>query len=68
MQKIKSNHEQSRFESLVATMNIPQQRKSFKPENVRWFLRNGAILNMSHKNIHAACALAQKLAWIVWRG
>ncbi|MBI3187380.1 MAG: hypothetical protein HYZ31_05910 [Gammaproteobacteria bacterium] len=62
MRNLKSNNDQTRFEMLVASMNIPQQRKTCKPENVRWFLRNGAILNMSHKNIHAACALAQKLA------
>ena len=62
MQKLKVNAEQLRYEWLVATMNIPQQRKAFRQENLRWFLRNGAIMNMSHKNIHAACELARRLA------
>lgn len=51
-----------RFESLIATMNVPQTRKKGTAINALWFLRDGAIANRAHKNVHEACELAVKLA------
>jgi len=51
-----------RFESLIATMNVPQIRKKGTAINALWFLRDGAIANRAHKNFHEACDVAMKLA------
>ncbi|MCF6255027.1 MAG: hypothetical protein L3J98_09820 [Gammaproteobacteria bacterium] len=51
-----------RFESLIATMNVPQTRKKGTAINALWFLRDGAIANRTHKNVHEASEIAVKLA------
>lgn len=56
------NSESRRFERLISSMNIPAERKTFSVSNVRWFLRNGAIINRGHQNFNDALALAKKLA------
>ena len=51
-----------RYERLIKTMNLPAARKSYSQPNVRWFLRNGAIQNRTHRNIETAIQLARELA------
>jgi hypothetical protein len=51
-----------KYERLIKTMNLPAVRKSYSQPNVRWFLRNGAIQNRTHRNFDAAFALARELA------
>ena len=51
-----------RYEYFVRSMNIPEDRKRFNQANVRWFMRNGAIQNRTHKYFEVAYALARKLA------
>lgn len=51
-----------KYERLIKTMNLPAVRKSYNQPNVRWFLRNGAIQNRTHRNFDAAFALARELA------
>lgn len=53
---------QQRYERLIQTMDLPVFRKTYNQANVRWFLRNGAIQNRSHRNFSAALALAIELA------
>ena len=49
------------FEKAVATMDIPEMRKTGNAVNARWFLRNGAIRNRNHKNFDIALKFAMKL-------
>lgn len=51
-----------RYEYLIKTMNLPADRKVFSQPNVRWFLRNGAIQNTTHRNFDAVMKLARELA------
>ncbi len=50
------------YERLIRTMNLPAARKFYSQPNVRWFLRNGAIQNRTHRNFDAAYTLARELA------
>ena len=49
------------FEQLVASMDIPEIRRKATPENARWFLRNGMIKNIHHKDVHRVVELAKDL-------
>ena len=51
-----------RYEHLIKTMQLPADRKVFSQPNVRWFLRNGAIQNTTHRNFDAVMKLARELA------
>jgi hypothetical protein len=55
-------HDAQKFERAIAGMNIPATRKKGTPENARWFLRNGSILNRDHHNILVAICHARRLA------
>lgn len=39
---------------------IPESRKTASPENLRWFLRNGAVLIHNHPEASNAVHYAQK--------
>jgi len=53
--------EQSRWERAVAKYSeIPDNRKTATPENLRWFLRNGAVLLRQHPEAQDAIYHAQK--------
>lgn len=49
------------FSTLTKSMNIPDERREVNQINLKWFLRNGAILNRNHINCDKAIRLAQKL-------
>jgi hypothetical protein len=51
-----------RFELLIATMNVPQQRKKGTAINAMWFLRSGGIANRNHRHFYEVCDVAMKLA------
>jgi hypothetical protein len=53
--------EQTRWERLVSKYReIPDNRKTATPENLRWFLRNGAVLLRNHPEAQDAVYFAQK--------
>jgi len=53
--------EQMRWERAVARYSeIPSNRKTASPENLRWFLRNGAVLLRKHPEAQDAIYHAQK--------
>jgi hypothetical protein len=53
--------EQMRWETSVSKYSeIPDSRKSATPENLRWFLRNGAVLLRNHPDAQDAVYFAQK--------
>ena len=54
--------EAQKFERAIAGMNIPEQRRKGTPENARWFLRNGLVINRDHINVLVAICHAQRLA------
>ena len=54
--------QRKKFEHAVADMRIPGERRSGTPENARWFLRRGAIVNRDHPNILLAICHARRLA------
>ena len=51
-----------RYEHLIKTMDLPAFRKTFSQPNVRWFIRNGALQNRTHRYFDAAFTLARELA------
>jgi hypothetical protein len=57
--------EQMRWQRAVAKYSeIPDSRKSATPENLRWFLRSGAIMLRNYPEMQDAVYLAQKaLDW-----
>jgi len=50
-----------RFERLISSMNLPENRKSYNRPNVLWFVRNGALQNRQHRNFDEAVKLAREL-------
>ena len=50
-----------RFERLVSSMNLPENRKQYSRPNVLWFVRNGALQNRQHRNFNEAVQLAIEL-------
>lgn len=40
---------------------IPKTRRTSDPENVRWFLRQGAVLVMDSTDLNEAISLGQKI-------
>lgn len=52
----------TQFEKLVKTMDVPDTRKRGTRENALWYLRNGGICNLSHKNFEQVKQLAMKIA------
>lgn len=50
-----------RFITLIETMDIPELRREINEVNIRWFLRNALIRNMTHPNIKEAISIAKKL-------
>ena len=50
-----------RFERLVGSMNLPENRKFYNRPNVLWFVRNGALQNRQHRNFEEAFKLAREL-------
>lgn len=54
--------EHFKYERAIAGMQIPEDRRQGTPENARWFLRNGAVLNRDHPNILLAICHARRIA------
>ena len=54
--------ERLKFETAIAGMRIPQDRRLGTPENARWFLRKGAVFNRRHPNILLAICHALRIA------
>lgn len=53
--------DEARWERAVARYSeIPENRKNATPENLRWFLRNGAVLLRNHPEAEDAVRFAQK--------
>ena len=50
-----------RFERLIGSMNLPENRKQYSRPNVLWFVRNGALQNRQHQNFNEAVQLAREL-------
>lgn len=50
-----------RWSKLISTMNVPVERQTATVPNLRWFLRNGQLLNGSHKDIFRARELTIKI-------
>ena len=50
-----------RFERLISSMNLPENRKAFNRPNVLWFVRNSALQNRQHQNFDEAVKLAREL-------
>ena len=60
MQKEKTKNQYT-WERLVRRFSeIPQERKTATPENLRWFLRNGAVLLHRHPEAQDCVYFAQK--------
>jgi len=60
MQKEKTKQERQ-WELMVERFSeIPQERKTATPENLRWFLRNGAVLLHKHPEAQDCVYFAQK--------
>jgi len=60
MQKEKTKSERH-WELLVEQLSeIPRERKTATPENLRWFLRNGAVLLYKHPEAQDCVYFAQK--------
>jgi hypothetical protein len=54
--------ERFKFERAISGMQIPEDRRLGTPENARWFLRSGAVLNRDHPNILLAICHARRIA------
>ena len=50
-----------RFERLIRSMDLPENRKSYNRPNALWFVRNGALQNRQHRNFSEAVQLAREL-------
>ncbi len=50
-----------RFERLIRSMNLPENRKVYSRPNVLWFVREGALQNRNHRNFNDAVRLAREL-------
>ncbi|MDH5228890.1 MAG: hypothetical protein OEZ58_01510 [Gammaproteobacteria bacterium] len=48
-----------RFEQLIASMDLPEQRKYGSPNNAVWFIRHGGIRNRDHNHFDEAYMLAR---------
>ncbi len=60
MQKEKTKSER-RWETMISRFaEIPDNRKTATPENLRWFLRNGAVMIHKHPETEDAVYFAQK--------
>lgn len=60
MQKEKTRSE-TRWETMIARFTeIPDNRKTATPENLRWFLRSGAIMLRNYPEMQDAVYFAQK--------
>lgn len=55
------NNRIKRFERLISSMNLPENRKRYSRPNVLWFVRNGALQNRHHCNFNEAVQLAREL-------
>jgi hypothetical protein len=56
-----SNDDKERWISLVRPMKLPQDRQELTEANMRWFLRQGAIQNMSHPNCQDVIGMIREL-------
>jgi len=54
--------ERIKFERAIDGMQIPDSRRAGTPENARWFLRNGAMMNREHPKILLAICHARRIA------
>jgi len=52
---------EKRYAKLIKTLNIPEERQEVNEQNLRWFLRNGAISNMKNINCLEAISLARQI-------
>jgi hypothetical protein len=52
---------EQRFQKLTKDLNIPDGRRAVNEQNLRWFLRNGAIQNMNHQNCYDAIDVAKTI-------
>ena len=60
MQKEKTRQERQ-WELMIANYHeIPRERKTATPENLRWFLRNGAVLLHKHPEAQDCVYFAQR--------
>lgn len=60
MQKEKTRSE-TRWETMISRFTeIPDNRKTATPENLRWFLRSGAIMLRNYPEMQDAVYFAQK--------
>ena len=50
-----------KYYKVVNTLDIPDSRKPVTESNLKWFLRNGAITNMSNANCQEAIYLAKQI-------
>jgi hypothetical protein len=62
---VKRENEKERTEreyrDLIYSMDIPKERQEPTQPNIRWFIRNGAVYNLSHPNYSAALKLARQM-------
>lgn len=49
------------FRSLTFSMDIPKERRDPSQANLRWFLRNGFVVNQNHPNYDSAVDLALRM-------
>ena len=61
--EMNQNKKHKRYLELLENFgdSVPDIRKSTDPNNLRWFLRNGAVLHNSHPDFSEAVKLAQDL-------
>jgi hypothetical protein len=61
LMQTEKTREQHRWEKAVSKFSeIPDNRKTASPENLRWFLRNGAVLIHKYPEVQEAIQYAQK--------
>ena len=60
MQKEKTKNQHTWERLINGFSEIPQERKTATPENLRWFLRNGAVLLHRHPEAQDCVYFAQQ--------
>jgi hypothetical protein len=48
------------FKKLIENWNIPKMRQEVNPSNMRWILRNAAILHQNEPNFEKVITFAKK--------
>jgi len=52
---------EKKYSKLIKKLNVPEERRVVNEQNVRWFLRNGAIMNMQNPSCLEAIDIAKKI-------